>query len=210
MSTNILFQDSGLQGCDTVLMGEQFQMFRRTVLASSSSMKQDKMIAHPEHWSTTTPWNIRNHTPSWTTSHPKILESFGMCCENLRSCKYVICLDTSYMCCVSRALGLTEHTMFAATWRGDRQWNGDMAVLPGSAILTAHSLLFTRPPTELWHKNKDSHNPQHNWNITTHTNKITKLTHACRNTTFTFPGIHNWFLVYVLKQIQMKSTRLSA
>jgi hypothetical protein len=122
-----------------------------------------------------------------------------MCCKELRSCKYGICLDTSYIFCVWRALGLTEHTMFAATWRGDWRWNGDTALMPGSAILTAHIFSFTRPTTELWHKNKDSHNPQRNWNITTHTNNITKLMYACRNITLMFPVTHNWFLVNVFK-----------
>jgi len=34
MSTNILFQDSGLQGCDTALVVGQFQMFQGTVMPS--------------------------------------------------------------------------------------------------------------------------------------------------------------------------------
>jgi hypothetical protein len=33
--------------------------------------------------------------------------------------------------------------------RGDWQWNGDTAVIPGSTILTAHILLFAGPPTEI-------------------------------------------------------------
>jgi len=48
MSTNILFQDSGLQGCDMVLVGERFQMLQGTVMPSSSSMKQIKMKADTE------------------------------------------------------------------------------------------------------------------------------------------------------------------
>jgi len=155
-------------------VGERFQMFQRAVLPSSSSVKQTKMTDDTEHWSIKTTSNTRNHTHSCTTLHPWSPQSFAMCCEDLRSCKYVICLDTSYMRCVWRALGPTEHTVFTATWRGDRQWNGDTAVMPGSAILTAHILFFTRPTKEIWHKNKDGHNPQHNWNITTDTNKVTK------------------------------------
>jgi hypothetical protein len=113
------------------------------------------------------------------------------------------------MCCVWRALGLTEHTLCAATWRSDRQWNGDAAVEPGSAILTAHILLFTRPTTEIWHKKRRITVRQHRWNIHCSHKQGNQINVHLWNITLTFPVTHNWVHVNVLRQIQIKSTGFS-
>jgi hypothetical protein len=64
MSTYILLQDSRLQGCDTVMVAAQFQMFQRNVLPSPSSVKKTNMTADTEHCSTTSPLNIRTTHPA--------------------------------------------------------------------------------------------------------------------------------------------------
>ena len=76
---------ANISGCDAVLLGEYFQIFRWIVLTPSSGSSVHLIgLFDPEDWSTTITRNVRKSSPSNTMSHPtRRLQQHR--CENLHS-----------------------------------------------------------------------------------------------------------------------------